>query len=185
MPLLLESRTLTHMLRVVTVPRIAAALCALWLAGCSIPHPQTAADFRVAVADTPMATKDTFEVNRPLPQVAAAFQRLASECLAKSIRVVDHQPMVSYSDVTSTYKPTVQVTATGAELHVQVRHRGNVINVKEPDGGYFVLVADARPLSAAKTRIDLYRPAFGRGALIQAVRSWAAGTSTACPDLIG
>jgi hypothetical protein len=166
--------------------RVAGAVCTLWLAGCGISHPQSAAEFRSAVAGAQSATKDTFEVNRPLAQVGAAFQRLASECLSRSIRTTEHQPGVSYQVVTSTYKPTVQVSTTGAELHVQLRHRGNVITVsKEPDGGYYLLVADARPMSATKTRIDLYRPTLGHGALTQAVRSWAAGTSAACPDLAG
>src|SRR5262245_39168345 len=160
-------------------------LCALWLAGCGVSHPQTAAEFRTAVAGAYSATKDTFEVDRPL-EVASSFQKLASDCLARTIRTVEHQPHVSYSAVTTTYKPTVQVTATNAELHVQQRHRGNVINVsKEPDGGYFLLVADARPIGASRTRVDLYRPTMGHGPLIQAVRNWAAGTGAACPDLMG
>src|SRR5262245_44783002 len=49
--------------RVVTVPKVAIAFCTLWLAGCGISHPQTAAEFRVAVAGAQTATKDTFEVN--------------------------------------------------------------------------------------------------------------------------
>jgi hypothetical protein len=32
---------------------------------------------------------------------------------------------------------------------------------KEPEGGFYLLVADARPVSAAKTRIDLYYPIIG------------------------
>src|SRR5262245_19783635 len=138
----------------VTAAKLAVVLGMLWLGGCGISHPQTAAEFRVAVAGTQMATKETLEVSRPLAQVAASLQRLASDCLAKTIRTTEHQPMVSYQVLTSTYKPTVHVTATGAELHVQLSHRGNVIHVsKEPDGGYFLLVADARPVSATKTRI--------------------------------
>jgi hypothetical protein len=161
-------------------------LCTLWLAGCGISHPQSAAEFRSAVAGAQSATKDTFEVNRPLAQVGASFQRLASECLSRTIRMTEHQPGVSYMVVTSFYKPTVHVSPTGAELHVQLHHRGNIINVsKEPEGGYYLLVADARPVSAAKTRIDLYRPTLSHGELTEAVRSWAAGTSAACPNLTG
>jgi hypothetical protein len=168
----------------VTALKLLVVLGMLWLSGCGISHPQTATEFRVAVADTQFATKETFEVSRPLAQVAASLQRLAADCLARTIRTTDHQPMVSYQVIVSTFKPTVRVTATGAELHVQLSHRGNVINIKEPDGGYFVLVADARPVSATKTRIDLYRPTLGHGELTQAVRSWAGGSSVACPTLI-
>jgi hypothetical protein len=163
--------------------RTGAALCSVWLAGCGISHPQTAAEFRSAVAGAQSATKDTFEVNRPLAQVGASFQRLASECLSKTIRMTEHQPGVSYMVVTSTYKPTVHVSASGAELQVQISQRGNIINVsKEPEGGFYLLVADARSVSAAKTRIDLYHPTIGHAQLVQAVRAWASGTSVDCPS---
>src|SRR5262245_11065464 len=87
----------------------AVVLCALWLAGCGVSHPQTATEFRTAVAGAYTATKDTFEVDRPLAQVAASFRKLASDCLDRTIKTTEHQPHVSYSAVTTTYKPTVQV----------------------------------------------------------------------------
>ena len=67
--------------------RIGAALWSIWLAGCGISQPQTAAEFRNGVANgiASGAAKETFEVDRPLAQVGASFQRLASECLSKTI----------------------------------------------------------------------------------------------------
>jgi len=61
--------------------RIGAVLWSIWLAGCGISQPQTAAEFRNGVANgiASGATKETFEVDRPLAQVGASFQRLASE----------------------------------------------------------------------------------------------------------
>ena len=97
--------------------------------------------------------------------------------------MTEHQPGVSYMVVTSTYKPTVHVSPSVAELQVQISQRGNIINVsKEPEGGFYLLVADARPVSAAKTRIDLYHPTIGHAQLVQAVRAWASGTSFDCPS---
>src|SRR5262245_13355817 len=68
--------------------RTGCALYSIWLAGCSISQPQSAAEFRSAAAGAQTAAKDTFEVNRPLSQVAASFQKLASECLSKTIRTM-------------------------------------------------------------------------------------------------
>jgi hypothetical protein len=48
--------------------RIGCALCSIWLAGCTISQPQSAAEFRIAAAGAQTAAKDTFEVNRPLSQ---------------------------------------------------------------------------------------------------------------------
>jgi len=161
--------------------RTGCALCSIWLAGCSISQPQSAAEFRSAAAGCADGCNDTFEVNRPLSQVGASFQRLASECLSKTVRMTEHQPGVSYMVVTSTYKPTVHVTPSGAELQVQISQRGNIINVsKEPEGGFYLLIADARLVSAAKTRIDLYHPTIGHAQLVQAVRAWASGTNVDC-----
>jgi hypothetical protein len=165
--------------------RTGAALCSIWLAGCSLSQPQSAAEFRNGVPNgiAAGATKDTFEVNRPLAQVGASFQRLASECLSVSIRMASHQVGAGSMVVTTTYKPTVRVSPSGAELQVQATQRGTIINVmKEPEGGGYLLVADARPVSAAKTRIDLYRVTIGHAQLAQAVRDWATGTSVACPS---
>lgn len=89
----------------------------------------------------------------------------------------------SYMVANFTYTPTVHVSSSAAELQVQASVRGNIINVmKEPEGGGYLLVADARPVSAAKTRIDLYRPSVGHAQLAQAVRDWVSGTSATCPS---
>ena len=71
-------------------------------------------------------------------------------------RMTEHQPGVSFMVVTDSYKPTVRVSSSEAELQLQVSEHGNIIHVtREPEGGSYLLVADARPASAAKTRIDL------------------------------
>jgi hypothetical protein len=163
---------------------IGAALWSMWLAGCGLSQPQTAAEFRNGGANgiAGGATKEIFEVDRPLAQVGASFQRLASECLSKTIRMTEHQ-LRSYMVATFTYTPTVHVSSSAAELQVQATVRGNIINVmKEPEGGGYLLVADARPVSAAKTRIDLYRPSVGHAQMAQAVRDWVSGTSATCPS---
>jgi hypothetical protein len=81
-----------------------------------------------------------------------------------------------------TYKPTVRVTENKAELHVQ-HHTDSTVRVhKEPEGGYFLLVADAYPVSENKTRVDLYCPTMGHDALIKAVKGWGTGENIGCPD---
>jgi hypothetical protein len=46
----------------------------------------------------------------------------------------------------------------------------------------YLLVADACPVSAAKTRIDLYRVTIGHAQLVQSVRAFASSTSVDCPS---
>ena len=157
-------------------------LSLLGLCGC-ISHPQTAEEFRKAVPGAFSATVETFEVDRPFNQVANTFQKMGPNCLSKTIKTTS-QTNMSYQVIVTTYKPTVLVTANKAELHVQQHHEQGVVNVsKEPDGGYYLLVADARPINKSKTRVDLYRPSMGFGVLTQAVKNWATGENVGCPDL--
>ena len=152
------------------------------LVGC-ISHPQTAEEFRKAVPGAFSATVETFEVDRPFGQVASTFQKMGPNCLSKTIKTTS-QTTTSYQVIVTTYKPTVLVRGKKAELHVQQHHEQGVVSVsKEPEGGYYLLVADAQPVTQTKTRIDLYRPSMGHGVLIQAVKNWATGENIGCPDL--
>jgi hypothetical protein len=54
---------------------------------------------------------------------------------------------------------------------------------EEPEGGYFLLVADAYPIDEKRTQVDLYRPSIGHKVLIKAVKGWSTGKNVGCPDL--
>lgn len=163
-------------------PLLMTALSILTLSGC-VSHPQTAEEFRKVVPGAFSGKVETFEVDRPFSQVAGTFQKMGPNCLSKTIKTTS-QTNMSYQVIVTTYKPTVLVTGKKAELHVQFHHEQGVIAVsKEPVGGYYLLVADAQPVTASKTRIDLYRPSMGHGVLIQAVKNWATGENVGCPDL--
>ena len=162
--------------------RLTTTMCAILLTGC-ISHPQTPDEFRKAVPSAFSAKVESFEVDRAFGQVANTFQKMGPSCLAKTIKTTS-QTKTSYQVIVTNDKPTVLVTPQKAELHVQFHHDQGVIGVgKEPEGGYYLLVADASPLTPTKTRIDLYRPSMGHGVLIQAVRNWASGENVGCPDL--
>jgi hypothetical protein len=76
------------------------------------------------------------------------------------------------------------VTEEKAELHVQQHHATGVLNVtEEPNGGYYLLVADAFPLDKKRTRVDIYGPSTGQDVLIKAIKGWATGENIGCPDL--
>lgn len=163
---------------------VTTVVCAL-LAGCAAKQPMTAEEFRQAVAPGAfMAKKETLEVNRPFRTVADTFRKRGPDCLAVSVRTTSTQPGVSHQVVVADYKPTVVVTGERAELHVQERHKQGVVRaVQEPDDGHYLVVADAYPVDKNKTRIELFGPTGGPGALIiRSVKSWASGESTACPD---
>lgn len=155
------------------------------LTGCGT-MPLTADEFRKAVPGALTGKVETFEVDRPFHAVAETFRKKAPECLNKKVTTTSTTPG-AYGPVSSTYtvtyKPTVLVNKKKAELHVQ-HHVDNTVKVyKEPEGGYFLLVADAYPIDVKRTRVDLYRPSMGHKALIKAVQGWSTGKNVGCPDL--
>jgi len=160
---------------------LSAAAAAL-IAGCA-QNPQTAEEFRQYVPTSSLAKVQTFEAKRTYRDVAKTFQTKAPECLNVSVRRVE-QSSTSYSNVVTTYKPTVLVSEKKAELHVQVSYKGNVIVPgKVPEGGMYYVVADATPIDRNRTRIDIYAPTIGTTTMVRAITGWATGENVGCPDL--
>jgi len=155
----------------------------LLLTGCMTKHPMTAVEFREAVPGSFSARHETYEVQRPLAAVAETFRKNGKKCLDKTIESVSSGYM-NYQRIVTDYNPTVVIGKDRAELHLQQFHETGVMYVTEvPKGGYYMLVVDATPVDKNTTRIDMYRPAFGFGNLIEAVRGWTDGSNSGCPDL--
>jgi len=160
----------------------AVVLLSLMLGAC-VQMPQTAEEFRKAVPGAMMAKTETYEVNRPAKDVAATFRRKAPECLKVAVRTVS-QTTGSYQNILTEYTPTVIVTDQRTELHVQQLHKTGVLYPsKPPEGGTYILVADATPVAARRTRIQLYGPSKGYDVLYRAIRGWATGDNLGCPDM--
>jgi hypothetical protein len=145
--------------------------------------PQNAEEFRNAVPGAMMTKTESYEVNRPMREVAATFQRKAPECLNLSVRTVS-QTTTSYQNILTEYKSTVVAGGERAELHLQQLHKTGVIYPsKPPVGGVYVIVADAHPLAGNRTRVQLYGPSMGYDVVYRAIRGWASGENLGCPDL--
>ena len=164
-------------------PCVIAVLGGL-LGACAAKQPMNAEEFRQAVPAAFMAKKETMEVNRSFRAVADSFRKRGPECLSGRIKTTVSQPGQSFQVIVADYKPTIVVTSERAELHVQERHTQGVIRAtQEPDDGHYLVVADAYPVDRNRTRLELFGPTGGPGALIiRSVKSWASGATTACPD---
>jgi hypothetical protein len=161
------------------------ALVAAALLSACVAMPQNPEDFRKAVSGGAMMTKtDSYEVNRSTQAVGATFQKRASECLNVQVRTVS-QTTTSYQNILTTYRPTVVANGQRTELHVQQLHKGGgvIYPQKPPEGGVYIFVADATPVSANRTRIQLYGPSKGYDVLYRAVRGWTTGENLGCPDM--
>jgi hypothetical protein len=162
---------------------LAAAAAAALLLGCG-GMPQTAEEFRKAAPGAMLAKTDTYEVNRSFRDVSATFERKAPECLNMAVRTVS-QTSTSYQNILTEYKATVVPGGERAEMHLQQLHKGGgvIYPSKPPEGGAYIIVADAFPLPGNRTRMQLYGPSIGYDVVYRAIRGWAAGDNLGCPDL--
>jgi hypothetical protein len=116
-------------------------------------------------------------------EIGETFQTRAQECMNMRVRTVS-QTNMSYQVIVSVYKPTVVVSDARAELHLQRHHEKGVLAVtKEPDGGYYLMVADAYPVEGGKSRLQIIGPSMGYDVIYRAVLGWATGNNLGCPDL--
>jgi hypothetical protein len=153
------------------------------LYGCTGHMPQTADEFRKGLPDAFMGKVEKFQVNRSYTEVGRSFQKMAPQCLDVRIKTTS-QTNTSYQVIVTKWNPTVRINDQKAELHIQQLHEQGVLNVYEvPDKGYYMMVVDAIPLGNNSSEIVMYRSSVGNKALIKAIKGWAAGEKTGCPDL--
>lgn len=149
------------------------------LSACAIP--MTPNEYRQAAkAGSALSTFESFEVNRPLSDVAATFKAKAAECLDYKLGQTK-RPVIGVGSSTHYYAVTRQAVKKSnnrVELYFQVKYENTV--GKEPAGGSYHLVADAYSVGK-KTRVDIYRRT-NAGVLGEAVKGWATGNNLGCPD---
>jgi hypothetical protein len=152
-------------------------------AGCVSKMPQTAEEFRQMAPGAFMVQVQSFEVKRALREVGETFRRRAPECLNVTIRTTS-QSRTSYQVIETAYKPTVVIAAGKAELHLQQKHLKGVLKVHaEPADGYYLFVVDAVAAGPRLTKVQIIGPSRGYDVVVRALKAWADGSSTGCPDM--
>jgi hypothetical protein len=158
------------------------------LCGCAaLAPPASPNEFREAVGKSSLAVVQSVDADKPYRQVADTLRKKAQECLtvtAHSSGPVFQGNTVVTEHSRTTYKPTVTETEGRTELAVQADFGNSTPLQKPPKDGFYVLVADATPAGTNATRITIYRGSLGKAKEIDnAIRAWARGESTACPNL--
>lgn len=156
---------------------------AVLVAGCAGKMPQTAEEFRQMAPGAFMVQVQTVDVKRSPREIGETFRRRAPDCLNVTIRTTSSAPG-SYQVIDTAYKATVVAGGDKAELHVQQKHLKGVVNVyKEPADGHYLFVVDALPTGARASKLQIIGPSRGYDVLVRAIKAWADGSSTACPDM--
>ena len=158
-------------------------LATVLLAGCVTQHPQNAEEFRKVAPGAFMVKVENHQIDRSVHDIGETFQSRAAECMNMRVRTTS-QTNMSYQVIVSVYKPTVVVSDARAELHLQRHHEKGVLKVtKEPDGGYYLMVADAYPVDGGKSRLQIIGPSMGYDVIYRSILGWATGDNLGCPDL--
>lgn len=156
---------------------------AVLLAGCAGKMPQTAEEFRQMAPGAFMVQVQTFDVKRSPREVGETFRRRAPECLNTTIRMTESGPG-HHMVVDTAYKATVIAGGDKAELHLQQKHLRGVVKVyDEPADGRYLFVVDVLPTGARASRVQIIGPSKGYDVVVRAIKAWADGSSTACPDM--
>jgi len=164
---------------------LCAALC-----GCgSLGQPMSPSEFREQVSHSSFATVQSFDAARPYQQVVETLRKKSQECLAvatTSSGTVFQGNMAMRETSHAVYKPTLAASDNKTELAVQIDFGEHVLVQKVPEGGMYILVAEAAPVDARTTKVTIYRGKIGKAQDIDdAIRSWVQGTSSSCPNLGG
>lgn len=162
---------------------LAGIMTVLLVAGCAGKMPQTAEEFRQMAPGAFMVEVQAFEVLRPLRAVGETFRQRAPACLNMTVRTTS-STRTSYQVIDTRYKPTVVMGEQRTELHIQQKHLKGVVNVyQEPPDGRYLFVVDAHAVDRVKTRVQIIGPSRGYDVIVRAIKAWADGSSTGCPDL--
>jgi hypothetical protein len=152
-----------------------AVFLLLLVSACAVPL--TPNEYRTAAkAGNALSLFESFDVNRPVAEVAATFKVKASECL--SYKMGSSRGAGSKTHYYGVATPTVKKSKDKVELYFQVAYENEVGNV--PEKGMYHLVADAYS-RGKKTRVDIYRRT-NAGVLAEAIKGWASGENLGCPD---
>ena len=155
------------------------------LSGCSYDALMSAQGWREYIGDGGMMTRKTaFEVNRKYSNIGKDWAERSQACLNnRQVTTTSGRAGQDYISMTSSYKTTTVISKQRAELDLQEKFSGGVINVaKEPPDGHYFFVADATPIAHNKTKIEMYY-AINRGLFVTAISNWARGKNMGCPDL--
>src|SRR5262249_8987868 len=124
---------------------------------------------------------ERLDVDRPLRDVGATFRERAPACLNATTKKYSG-PAVRYTMQVWGYNASGVAREPQVELHVRAKYEGVTLYDQGPSGAY-VFLARATPLGARRTHLELWTYAARHEALANAVKGWAGGSFSGCPDL--
>jgi hypothetical protein len=156
-----------------------AAAIALSAAGCAVP--MNVDDFKKSTVGSSVGKSERIDVDLPFDRVIANLKGPVDACM----NFAGGGIYSSHGTVAPGKIARTQMTLSQgghAKIVTQYTPTG-VINVgPQPEGGYFMFVADVSSISKSKTSIDMfYHEMIFKNEFAQKFRGWASGADKTCP----
>lgn len=162
--------------------RLAVLFCALFLVSCTTP-PRTSGELREGKGRSMgLSKREAHELNREFSAVVNDVKRKSTECLRFAYTTSTTQGGTALPNRTTFYNVGLKMLGNGkAEMTMQQDRRPRAKH--DPEGGYYVFVADIERIAAKKTRMTIYGSSFPTWRpIFEAVKGWGEGKNVACPD---
>lgn len=157
-------------------------LLSIFVFGCAGMIPQSAEEYRTMVPGASMGRFETFTVDQKLTAVSETFRKMTNKCLNGTVTTTSTDQYGNERSMVTTYHPTLLISNSKLELHLQEEWDGIVLGVV-PDKGHYLLVLDAIKVGNSKTEINLFHNAMGVDPIVRAVKNWAMNKNVGCPNL--
>lgn len=156
-----------------------AAAIALSAGACAVP--MNADDFKKSTADTSTGISERIAVDLPFDRVIANLKGPVDACMNFNAGAL----YSSHGTVAPGTIARTQMTISQpgrAKIVTQYTPTG-VINVgPQPEGGYYMFVADITSVSKTRTNVEMfYHELIFKNEFAQKIKDWANGGDKACP----
>lgn len=162
--------------------KVLILICALVITACSTP-PRTASELRDGKGSAMGLTKkETHVINRQFAKVVRDVEKKSMKCLRFAYSQTTTHGGVHTSQGTKFYNPKVTSVGRGkVEMTMQWDRLPRAKH--DPEGGYYVFLADIEKISKSKTRMTMYGSSFSTWKpIFAAVKGWGQGKNIKCPE---
>jgi hypothetical protein len=157
-----------------------AAMIALSVCACTVS--MNSDDFKKEASGTSTGVSERFTVELPFDRVMANLKGPVDACLNFNTGAL----YSSHGTVAPGKLVRTQITTSQpghAKIVSQNKLTGTIVLNPEPEGGFYIFVADITSVSKSKTDIEMYyHKLFFNNTFAESIKKWASGEDKSCHD---
>jgi len=156
-------------------------ICVIFITACTT-LPKTSSELRKGTSAMGLSKTESHVVNRGFSSVVRDVEKKSMKCLRFAYSQSSTYGNVHMSHGTKFYNTkVVKAASSKAEMTMQWDRLPRAEH--DPDGGYYVFLADIEKISQSKTRMTMYGSSFSTWQpIFDAVKGWGQGKNIKCPE---